>query len=52
MARHQPHSSDLAPAEFFLSWLVLTMSPKKFKTDRDGVLQTITNDDFAKTIQW
>jgi histone-lysine N-methyltransferase SETMAR len=56
---HPPYSPDLAPADFFLfptlkkelSGLTLTFT--EFKTMWEGVVRTITKDDFARAfVRW
>jgi histone-lysine N-methyltransferase SETMAR len=56
---HPPYSPDLAPAEFFLfpplkkelSGLTLTLT--EFKTMWEGIIRTLTKDDFARAfVMW
>jgi histone-lysine N-methyltransferase SETMAR len=54
---HPPYSPDLAPADFFLfpelkkELAGLTLSQDEFKTKWEGVVRTLTKDDFATAFQ-
>ncbi len=57
VASHPPHCPDLAPADFFLfptlkrELVGLILSLDKFKTKWEGVIRTLTKDDFTKSFQ-
>jgi hypothetical protein len=52
-----PHSPDLAPADFFLFLTLkrelvgLILSLEEFKTKWEGVIRTLTKDDFTTAFQ-
>jgi hypothetical protein len=54
---HLPYSPDLAPADFFLfpalmrELVGLILSLDKFKTKWEGVIRTLTKDDFTMAFQ-
>jgi histone-lysine N-methyltransferase SETMAR len=53
---HPPYSPDLAPADFLFPELKrelvgLTLSQDEFKTKWEGVVRTLTKDDFATAFQ-
>jgi histone-lysine N-methyltransferase SETMAR len=54
---HPPYSPDLAPADFFLfpelkrELAGLTLSQDEFKTKWEGVVRTLTKDNFATAFQ-
>ncbi len=54
---HPPYSPDLAPADFFLFRKVkealarTTLDQDSLKTTWEGVIRTITADDFAMAFQ-
>jgi hypothetical protein len=54
---HPPYSPDLATADFLLfptlkrELLSLILSLNEFKTKWEGVLRTMTKDDFTKEFQ-
>jgi histone-lysine N-methyltransferase SETMAR len=54
---HPPYSPDLAPADYFLFPTLkrelagLTMSLDEFKQKWEGVIRTLTKDDFARAFE-
>jgi histone-lysine N-methyltransferase SETMAR len=54
---HPPYSPDLAPVDYFLFPMLkrelagLSMSLDEFKTKWEGVVRTLTEDDFARAFE-